>query len=74
MNKLSSLLQIKQCKAKPLAAATHEALAKGLSFFALNSTHTQLAYTCAFQKESLPFVHEKMSRIGCIADEIDHHP
>lgn len=74
MNKLSSLLQIKQCKAKPLAAATHEALAKSLSFFALNTSHTQLAYTCAFQNESLPFVHEKMGRIGCIADEIDHHP
>ena len=22
----------------------------------------------------MPFVHEKMSRIGCIADDIDHHP
>jgi hypothetical protein len=74
MNKLASLAQIKAYKPKELSTATHVALAGTLKHFLPNTTHTALAYTYPFATHSLPFLHEKMTRIGTVADEIDHHP
>lgn len=74
MNKLKSLKQIKAYKAKELTMATHVVLSGTLKHFLLNPTITALTYTYSFSNHSLTFLHEKMTRIGTIADEMDHHP
>ena len=74
MNKLSSLAQIRNYAPKPLSPQTHQALLKGLSKFKASQDYSHMAYTHAFEADSLPFILEKMSKIGCIADEMGHHP
>jgi pterin-4a-carbinolamine dehydratase len=74
MNKLATLAQIKTYKPKELSSATHAALRGTLKHFLPDPTITALTYTYSFPAHSLPFLHEKMTRIGTIADEIDHHP
>jgi pterin-4a-carbinolamine dehydratase len=74
MNRIASFVQIKLYKAKPLSPQTHSSLAATLRYFMPNSALTHISYTFAFPCPELPFVHEKMARIGTVADEIDHHP
>jgi pterin-4a-carbinolamine dehydratase len=74
MNRIASLAQVKLYKSRPLSVQTHTALGSTLRHFVPNTALTHLSYTHRFPVQSLPFLHEKMTRIGTVADEIDHHP
>ena len=74
MNRLASLAQIKHYKTIPLAITTHSTLAASLRLFQHDSKYERLTYTHTFNPLHYTFIIEQMSRIGWIADEIDHHP
>lgn len=74
MNKLVSLAQIKHYKSIVLSKQTHTTLAKTLSLFKANPDFDKLTYNHHFNTTNFSFMIEQMSRIGWIADEIDHHP
>ena len=74
MNKLTSLMQIKQYKPKPLLDSSHKALGGTLKYFQADSKFNSLSFCFWFKKDQHWEVLEKMNRIGWLADEIDHHP
>jgi 4a-hydroxytetrahydrobiopterin dehydratase len=74
MNRLTSLLQIKKYKARPLLTETHQELQKTIKFFTPDASYNRLTWTYWFKKEDYSVVLEQMGRIGWTADDIDHHP
>lgn len=74
MNKLSSLLQVKLYKARPLLDTSHKALSSTLKFFTADTDYNRLSFCYWFTPNQYADVLEKMNRIGWLADEIDHHP
>ena len=74
MNRITSLIQIKNYKARPLLEASHKELAKTIKFFSPDQMYNRLSWTYWFKKEDYSMVLEKMNRIGWAADEIQHHP
>lgn len=74
MNRISSLKQICAYKPKPLSPDTHNILSKKLQQFKLNSDYTYLKATYQFNSDQYSKIVDKMSIIGQIADNMDHHP
>lgn len=74
MNKIASLKQICAYRPKPLSPETHSILSKQLKEFKLNPDYTYLKATYQFTNEQYSKIVDKMTIIGQIADNMDHHP
>lgn len=74
MNKLTSLKQISSYRPKALSLDTHNILNKQLNQFQINSDQSYLKAVYKFDKENYNKVVDKMTIIGQIADNMDHHP
>lgn len=74
MNKLTSLKQISGYRPKALSANAHQTLIKQLNQFKLSSDYTYLKATYQFPSSQYNAVVDKMTIIGQIADNMDHHP
>jgi pterin-4a-carbinolamine dehydratase len=74
MNKLTSLKQISSYRPKALSADAHKLLVKQLQQFKLSPDNTYLKVTFNFPSNQYNSVIDKMTIIGQIADNMDHHP
>ncbi len=74
MNKITSLKQICSYRPKALSPETHKTLTKHLQNFKLNPDYTYLKATYKFKKDEFNSVVDKMTIIGRVADNMDHHP
>jgi 4a-hydroxytetrahydrobiopterin dehydratase len=74
MNKLASLKQISSYRPKALSPEAHTKLTKNLSQFKLSPDFTYLKATFTFPNSDYNKIVDRMTVIGQIADNMDHHP
>ena len=68
MNRLTSLLQVRQYTPKLLNLESYQTLDKSLKFFIPDTKYNKLSWTYWFKKDDYSQVLEKMNRIGWAAD------